>query len=199
MLKNIVLASSNAGKLLEFHALLSPLGIELISQESLNITPAEEPFFTFVENSLTKARHASKASGMPALADDSGICVEALQGAPGILSARFSGKDATDELNNQKLISLLKNEPNKKAHYVCAITLVRHSLDPEPLIAIGRWHGEVIDTPRGKFGFGYDPYFFLPSLGLTAAEISLVEKNKISHRSIAMAELLQQIKFDFKR
>lgn len=191
--KKIVLASSNLGKLAEFNALFGPLGIELISQQALGIAPAPEPFFTFVENALTKARQASSISGLPSLADDSGICVEALDGAPGIHSARFAGPDATDTQNNEHLLHLMKNHTNKRARYVCALVFIRHTNDPEPIIASGTWNGEIIDSPRGANGFGYDPFFFLPDLGQTAAELSPALKNKISHRALAMQELMLKI------
>lgn len=191
--KKIVLASSNLGKLAEFNALFGHLGIELISQQALGIAPAPEPFFTFVENALTKARQASSISGLPSLADDSGICVEALDGAPGIHSARFAGPDSTDTQNNEHLLDLMKNHTNKRARYVCALVFIRHTNDPEPIIASGTWNGEIIDSPRGANGFGYDPFFFLPDLGQTAAELSPALKNKISHRALAMQELMLKI------
>ena len=191
--KKIVLASSNLGKLAEFNALFGPLGIELISQQALGIAPAPEPFFTFVENALTKARQASSISGLPSLADDSGICVEALDGAPGIHSARFAGPDSTDTQNNEHLLDLMKNHTNKRARYVCALVFIRHTNDPEPIIASGTWNGEIIDSPRGANGFGYDPFFFLPDLGQTAAELTPALKNKISHRALAMQELMLKI------
>jgi XTP/dITP diphosphohydrolase len=191
--KKIVLASSNLGKLAEFNALFGPLGIELISQQALGIAPAPEPFFTFVENALTKARQASSISGLPSLADDSGICVEALDGAPGIHSARFAGPDATDTQNNEHLLHLMKNHTNKRARYVCALVFIRHTNDPEPIIASGAWNGEIIDSPRGANGFGYDPFFLLPDLGQTAAELSPALKNKISHRALALQELMLKI------
>ena len=193
MAKKIVLASSNLGKLAEFNALFGPLGIELISQQALGIAPAPEPFFTFVENALTKARQASSISGLPSLADDSGICVEALDGAPGIHSARFAGPDATDTQNNEHLLDLMKNHTNKRARYVCALVFIRHTNDPEPIIASGAWNGEIIHSPRGANGFGYDPFFLLPDLGQTAAELSPALKNKISHRALALQELMLKI------
>lgn len=192
MLNKIVLASNNKKKMKEMQELLSPLGIEVVSQGSLNIPAAEEPFFTFVENSLAKARHASKESGLPAIADDSGICVDALNGKPGVFSARFSGEDADDEKNNQKLLRLMKNEKNKKAHYICVLTAVKNAEDQEPLIAVGRWDGEVSQERRGEGGFGYDPYFFIPALGKHAAELSSEEKNSISHRGKAM-QLMKEL------
>ncbi len=189
----LVLASGNPGKLREFQQLCEPLGLTLLSQAALGIAEAEEPHCTFIENALAKARHASRASGLPAFADDSGICVNALGGAPGVHSARFADaagdREAQDARNNAKLMASLAGKGDLGAHYVCVIALVRHADDPEPLIAEGRWHGKIIDAPRGDGGFGYDPYFFLPALNKTAAELPAAEKNKISHRGKALAEL----------
>ena len=192
-LTKVVLASNNAGKLTEFRALLAPLKIEVIAQQDLNIPAAEEPFDTFVENALAKARQASLMSGLPSLADDSGICVDALQGRPGIHSARFSGKDATDERNNHYLLEQLKDEHHRGAKYVCALVLIRYPKDPEPIIAQASWMGQIIDNPKGMHGFGYDPYFYLPTLGKTAAELDPNIKNQVSHRALAMQELLQKM------
>jgi len=153
-----------------------------------------EPHVTFIENCLAKARHASLHSGLPALADDSGICVEALNGAPGIYSARYSGEPKSDQRNNEKLVAALKGQPNRKAHYYCVIVLVRHADDPEPLIAEGRWQGEIIDSPRGAGGFGYDPHFYLPEFGRTGAELTPNEKNSISHRGKALRDLIEKLK-----
>lgn len=198
-MKKIVIASGNPGKLREFRQMLDPLGIEIVPQSELGIAEAEEPHATFVENALAKARHASRLAGMPAFADDSGICVAALSGEPGVHSARFAGdatpglpvgREAQDRRNNDKLIKLMRGRTDRRAHYSCVIVLVRHAQDPEPLIAEGRWHGEVIDAPRGANGFGYDPYFHLPALGRTAAELAPEEKNAVSHRGLAMARLV---------
>ena len=193
-MKKLVMASSNRGKLREFEALLAPLGIEVIPQSALDIADAEEPHDTFVENALAKARHASRLSGLPALADDSGICVRALDGRPGVHSARFAGEPRSDERNNLKVIELLRGHADRRAHYYCVIVLMRHGNDPEPLIADGAWHGEVIDAPRGEGGFGYDPYFLLPDLGLTAAELEPARKNAISHRGKALRRLIAGLK-----
>lgn len=195
-MNRVVLASSNPGKQREFDQLLAPLGVTIVRQTELGIIDAEEPHVTFVENALAKARHASRHARLPALADDSGICVEALGGAPGVHSARFAGiaaptRDAIDAANNAKLIAMLATHANRRAHYYCVIVLVRHAEDPEPLIAEGRWLGEVIDTPRGAGGFGYDPYFLIPALGRTAAELAPDEKNRSSHRGRAAARLLE--------
>jgi XTP/dITP diphosphohydrolase len=192
-MKRIVLASSNHGKLREFQQLLAPLHIEIVPQAALGVPDAEEPHATFVENALAKARHAAMQTGLPALADDSGIVVDALAGRPGVHSARFAGEPRSDERNNAHLIELLRHHRDRRAHYYCVIVLVQHAADPEPLIADGRWHGEVIDTPRGTGGFGYDPYFLLPGLGLTAAEMHPNEKNLVSHRGIAVRRLLELV------
>lgn len=200
--KKIVLASNNAGKVKEFNLLLEPLGLEVIPQGLLGILSCEEPFPSFVENAITKARHASKLSGLPALADDSGICVDALDGLPGVLSARFSlsdqKKDPSDEDNNQLLIKKLTGISNRSAHFTCTLVFLRSAIDPEPLIATGKWYGNIIDTPRGSAGFGYDPHFFVPSLNKSAAELSAEEKNAVSHRGLAMRELITQLPHHLK-
>ncbi|HZZ09392.1 MAG TPA: RdgB/HAM1 family non-canonical purine NTP pyrophosphatase [Paraburkholderia sp.] len=195
-LKQVVLASNNAGKLREFAALLGAAGIELIPQGALNVPEAEEPYPTFVENALTKARHAAKLTGLPALADDSGLCVRALRGAPGVYSARYAqlaGGEKSDAANNARLVAALQHETDRRAYYFCVLALVRHADDPEPLIAEGRWHGEIIDTPRGQHGFGYDPHFFLPALNASAAELEPAVKNASSHRAIALRQLLARL------
>ena len=201
-MKKLVVASSNPGKLRELAELLAPLGIEIVPQAQLGIVDAEEPHPSFVENALAKARHASRHAKLPALADDSGICAHALGGEPGVHSARFAGpstdgnggREQQDERNNQKLIRLLKDKEERRAHYFCVVVLVRHGDDPEPLIAEGRWHGIVIDTPRGTGGFGYDPYFYLPELGRTAAELDAGHKNALSHRGKALRRLIARLK-----
>lgn len=190
LFSTVVLASNNSGKLREFKMMLKKVGIEIIPQGNLDIPAADEPHATFVENALEKARYASRASGLPALADDSGICVEALMGAPGIHSARYAGEPTNDENNNKKLIETLQGIDNRAAHYVCALVLVRYALDPEPIIAIGYWHGQIVDTPKGDGGFGYDPHFFLPNLGKTAAELTPEEKNRLGHRGLALDQLV---------
>lgn len=193
-MKKLVIASNNPGKLREIDRILQPLGLEILPQSAFNIPEAEEPYCTFIENCLTKARHASEHSGLPALADDSGICIDALNGAPGVYSARFAGEPKSDQRNNEKLIELLQHETNRKAHYYCVIILVRHPHDPQPIIAEGSWHGEIIDTPRGSGGFGYDPYFLVPELGQTGAELAPDVKNSMSHRGKALAELVTKLK-----
>jgi XTP/dITP diphosphohydrolase len=204
-MKKIVIASSNPGKLREFEQMLGPLGIEAIPQSQLGIPESDEPHATFVENALAKARHASRLAGMPALADDSGICVAALGGEPGVHSARFAGappsgsaagREEQDRRNNERLIGLLAGRRDRRAHYYCVIALMRHGEDPEPLIVEGRWHGELIETPRGTSGFGYDPYFYLPEFGRTAAELAPAEKNAASHRGKALAALLARLRGD---
>ena len=189
-----MLASSNPGKLREFEALLAPLGTEIVSQSSLGIADAEEPHGTFVENALAKARHASRRTQLPALADDSGICVGALDGEPGVHSARFAGEPRSDARNNEKLLRVLADKDNRRAHYYCVIVLMRHAEDPEPIIAEGSWAGEIIAEPRGANGFGYDPYFFLRDLGKTAAELDPEQKNIVSHRGKALRRLLAKLK-----
>lgn len=189
----VVLATGNAGKLKEFAGLLAPLEITLITQASLDIASAPEPYETFIENALTKARHTSRASGLASLADDSGICVECLYGAPGIHSARFAGAGASDAMNNQHLMAQMQGQSNRRAKYVCVLVFIRHPSDPEPIIAVGNWHGEVLDHPRGTGGFGYDPYFYIPELGKTAAELDLEQKNALSHRAIAAHELIKRL------
>lgn len=193
MLK-IVLASNNKGKLREFGAMLAPLSIEIHPQGEFHVSEAEEPYGTFLENCLAKARHAAQSTGLPAIADDSGICVDALGGAPGVLSARFAGEPKSDARNNEKLVESLKGQANRRAHYTCVLVAVRHADDPEPIIAEGRWYGEVADTPQGEGGFGYDPYFYLPQYGKTAAQLTADEKNAVSHRGVALKKLVEEMK-----
>ena len=190
MQRTVVLASNNAGKLAEFSSLLTPLGLALRKQSELGISEAEEPYATFVENALAKARHVAQLSGLPALADDSGVCVPALGGAPGVLSARYAGEPKSDARNNQKLIHDLSIHEDKSAYYYCVLVYLRHAQDPQPVIAEGRWDGEIIATPRGANGFGYDPHFWIPSLNKTAAELSAEEKNQLSHRGQALRVLI---------
>lgn len=192
-MQKLVLASNNAGKVREFQELLAPFHFQVIPQGELGIPSAEEPHHTFVENALAKARHASAASGLPALADDSGICAHALDGAPGVHSARYAGVDGDSAANNQKLIAALKGKADRGAHYVCALVMVNSANDPEPLIVQTRWHGQMIDEAKGSYGFGYDPHFLLPELGITAAELEPSEKNLISHRGQALRELIAKL------
>lgn len=188
-----ILATRNPGKVAEFQRLLHPLGHDLLSQEALGIPEAPEPHCTFLENALSKARHACALSGYPALADDSGLCVEALEGAPGVISAHFAGEPRSDQRNNEKLIRLLREQPNRRAYYYCILVWLRHAQDPTPLIAEGRWEGEIQLNAQGLGGFGYDPLFYLPDMGCTAAELSLTQKNQISHRGQALRQLLHQL------
>ncbi|HEY6821923.1 MAG TPA: RdgB/HAM1 family non-canonical purine NTP pyrophosphatase [Burkholderiales bacterium] len=192
----LVLASGNPGKLREIGALLAPLSFEVVAQSALGVAEAEEPHSTFVENALAKARNACRASGLAALADDSGLCVDALGGAPGVHSAYYAGRSGTreerDARNNEKLLRDLKDR--RAAHYVCVLVLLRHAEDPAPLVAEGAWHGEIARAPRGSNGFGYDPLFFLPELGKTAAELDPESKNRISHRGKALGRLLELLR-----
>jgi XTP/dITP diphosphohydrolase len=194
MKQKIVLASNNAGKLKEFQQILQPLDMDLHAQAELGVPDAEEPFFTFVENALAKARHASALTGLPAIADDSGICVNALGGAPGVHSARFAGEPKSDLRNNEKLIASLSQQTDRSAYYYCVLVYVRSAHDPQPVIADGRWQGEIIDQARGNGGFGYDPYFYLPEFGKTVAELDSVQKNVLSHRALALQELLKKLR-----
>lgn len=192
-MKKLVLASNNAKKMKELNALLAPLGFEVIPQGELGIPEAEEPHCTFVENALAKARHAAQLSGLPALADDSGLCVAALGGAPGVYSARYASEPKSDTRNNEKLLAELGNNPDRRAHFVSVIVLVRHAEDPQPLIAEGEWHGEILPALRGEGGFGYDPLFNLPAFGQTAAELDAETKNRLSHRGQAMQQLIARL------
>jgi XTP/dITP diphosphohydrolase len=196
--RKIVLASGNAGKLTEIRELLTGSGIELVAQGELGIADADETASTFVENALLKARHASHASGLPALGDDSGLCVDALSGAPGLISARYSGRHGNAAANIAKLLDALRDVPEsqRNAHFYCVIVLLRSADDPAPLIAEGRWHGTILHAPRGDRGFGYDPVFFDPALNASAGELDPAVKNRISHRGLALTklrELLQTI------
>lgn len=192
--RKIVLASNNQGKLKEFYQILSPLGIDLRAQSEFQVSEAEEPYPSFIENALTKARHAARLTGLPALADDSGICVNALQGAPGVYSARYAGEPKSDLRNNQKLIADLAGSSDKSAYYYCVLVYVRSETDPQPVIADGVWSGELISEPRGENGFGYDPHFFLPALNKTVAELSAAEKNLLSHRGQALRALVEKLR-----
>ncbi len=191
----IVLASSNAGKIKELSALLLPLNIELIPQLALGVNDAEETGITFVENALLKARHAAAQTGLPAIADDSGLVVPALQGAPGIYSARYAGKKAESNDNIAKLLHELAQVPeeNRQAYFFCCLTFLSHAQDPTPLICTGKWYGKILHETRGTQGFGYDPIFYLPDQGKTAAELPLEIKNTLSHRAIALNALLNAL------
>jgi XTP/dITP diphosphohydrolase len=196
-MKKLVIASNNPGKLREFQFMLAPLGIEVLTQAQLGISEAEEPHCTFVENALAKARHVSRESGLPALADDSGICVAALGGAPGVQSARYAGDNPkSDQRNNEKLLQAMRGMTDRRAHYYCVLVLAHHAGDPQPLIAEGEWHGEIGHEEKGVGGFGYDPMFWLPQFGKTAAELTHDEKAQISHRAKALKILLEKLKLD---
>ncbi len=194
----IVIASSNAGKLAELAAILGPLGFEMVPQAALGVPEADEPHHTFVENALAKARNCARHTGHAALADDSGLCVAALDGAPGVHSAYFAGRQGSreerDRANNALLVERLAGQADRRAHYYCVMVLVRRHDDPEPLISEGRWHGEIALAARGGGGFGYDPYFLVPGLGLTAAELPADEKNRRSHRALAASRLAARLR-----
>jgi XTP/dITP diphosphohydrolase len=194
MTRKLILASNNLGKLKEFSEMLTPIGFELHPQGEFDVPEAEEPHPTFVENALAKARHAARLTGLPALADDSGVCANALGGTPGVFSARYAGEPKSDARNNQKLINDLAAQADKSAYYYCVLVYVRHADDPQPVIAEGRWDGEIIADARGAGGFGYDPHFHLPALGKTAAELSAAEKNRCSHRGQALRALVEKLR-----
>jgi XTP/dITP diphosphohydrolase len=194
-MKRIVLASGNRGKLAELHDLLGDSGIELVSQSSLGVKDAEETGLTFVENALIKARHAARITGMPALADDSGICVDALNGAPGLYAARYAGTHGDNAANNAKLLRALQGVPanERQAYFIAVLVLVEHAEDPAPIIAEGRWHGHILDAPRGDRGFGYDPLFLPDGSTESAAEMDASLKNRLSHRGQALALLRSRL------
>jgi XTP/dITP diphosphohydrolase len=191
---NVVLASNNRGKLAELNQLLRPLGFNLRAQSELNIPEADETASTFVENALLKARHAAASAGMPAIADDSGIVVDALGGAPGIRSARYAGDEADAHANNAKLIEALQGVTNRRASFYCALVYLRHPKDPMPLIMTAAWSGQIVDIPRGNQGFGYDPHFQVDGSSLTAAQLDPEMKNRISHRGRAAAALVEGLR-----
>ena len=192
---NIVLASSNQGKLAELRALLAPAGLHMVSQDAFDLKSPPETGLTFVENALIKARAASAATGLPALADDSGVVVDALDGAPGVRSARYAGDGASDADNVARLLGALAGVPasDRGAAFVCTIAYLRHPRDPCPIICEGVWRGRILDTPRGDGGFGYDPVFFIEALGRSVAQLSRAEKNAISHRGQALSQLLDRL------
>ena len=197
MFNKLVLASNNPGKLREFAALFAPFRIEVLPQSAFDIPEAEEPHCTFVENALAKARHAAHLSGLPAMADDSGLCVAALGGEPGVHSAYYAGKDGDratrDARNNARLLAELAPRSDRRAHYYCVLVLVRHAEDPQPVIAEGEWHGEILTAPRGTGGFGYDPLFLVPPANCSSAELTAEQKNAISHRALAFARLAERL------
>lgn len=193
-MKRVVLASGNAGKARELHRLLEPLGLEVLPQSAFDVPPIAEPYPGFVENALHKARHAARHTGLPALADDSGLCVAALGGEPGVHSARYAGEPKSDARNNALLLERLAGVADRRAYFYCVLVLVRSAGDPRPLIADGEWHGEILTEARGEHGFGYDPLFLLPELGQTAAELDEALKNTLSHRGAAMRHLLDRLR-----
>ena len=192
-ISRIVIATGNAKKLKEFDRLLAPLGIEVIPQSTFNVPEAPEPHCTFLENALAKARNAARHTGLPSLADDSGICVHALAGNPGVNSAYYAGVHKSDADNNAKLIADLEGVSDRSAHYTAVLALVLNETDPEPIVAEGRWYGEVVDTPRGSGGFGYDPHFLDVELNMTGAEMPLDQKSARSHRGKALEKLLTEM------
>ncbi len=198
MFDKLVLASNNPGKLREFAALFAPFRIEVLPQSAFAIPEAEEPHGTFLENALAKARHAAKLSGLPALADDSGLCVPALGGEPGVHSAYYAGKegdrDTRDARNNARLLAALAGGTDRRAHYYCVLVLLRHAEDPQPVIAEGEWHGEILAAPRGSGGFGYDPLFLVPAANRSSAELAAEEKNAVSHRALAFSRLAERLR-----
>ncbi|MCF0253044.1 MAG: RdgB/HAM1 family non-canonical purine NTP pyrophosphatase [Duodenibacillus sp.] len=191
--RKLVLASGNKGKVREFEALFAGRGVEVISQGQLGVASCEEPYGTFLENALAKARNASRQTGLPAVADDSGITAEALQGLPGVHSARFAGEHGNDGDNNARLVAMLAGSADKRAHYTCVLVAVRFADDPEPVAVTARWEGEIVAEPRGSGGFGYDPHFYLPGCGMTAAELPAEEKNAVSHRGKALRKLMDAL------
>ena len=193
MQKTLVLASNNPGKLREFNAMFSEKAIHIVGQGSMGVRACEEPYHTFLENALAKARNAARESGLPALADDSGITANALNGEPGVFSARYAGADCDDKANNAKLVAALKDKTDKRAHYTCVLVALRYAADPEPIVVEAHWNGEIVSEPRGTGGFGYDPYFYLPEFGKTAAELTAEEKNAVSHRGKALRAMLKAI------
>jgi XTP/dITP diphosphohydrolase len=192
--KKLVLASNNPGKLKEFGALFATIGMDVLSQGEFDVPEADEPHLTFVENALEKARHAARLTGLPALADDSGVCANALGGRPGVQSARYAGEPKSDARNCDKLIADLADQADRSAYYYCVLVYVRHADDPQPVIADGRWDGVIVSEPRGAGGFGYDPYFMVDGLQRTAAELSATEKNALSHRGKALRALIEKLR-----
>ena len=192
--KKVVLASHNEGKLQEMLRLLSPLGMTLHLQTEFGVSDIEETGLTFIENAILKARHASELTGLTAIADDSGLCVDALDGAPGIFSARFAGHARSSHENNQKLIKALAGNLNRRAFFSCTIVYLKHARDPSPIIGQGHWEGSITDVAQGKNGFGYDPYFFVPGQDKTAAQLSSFDKDRLSHRGQAVRQLMQALK-----
>lgn len=192
-MKQLVLASNNQGKIKEFSSIFADIGIEIIPQAKLNVPEIDEPYSTFIENALHKARHCSKITKLPTLADDSGLCVNALMGQPGVFSARYAGIPKNDLNNNLKLVKELEPYTDKSAFYYCILIMLRSFDDPQPIIADGSLHGKIVDKAQGRGGFGYDPHFYLPKLGMTVAGLSHDTKNQISHRAQAIKNLLSKL------
>lgn len=195
--EKIVLATGNQGKVREFASLFADYGVDVIAQKDLGVSDVPETGTTFVENAIIKARHAAQETGLPAIADDSGLVVDALGGAPGIYSARYAGENANDSANIDKLLQELHGKSNRKAHFFCTLVFMRHAGDPVPLVSQGKWQGEILTSPSGDGGFGYDPVFYVPSHGCSAAELEKAEKNRISHRGNALGILLDNMRVAF--
>lgn len=195
-MQQIVLATNNQGKVNELQTLLADAGFNIVAQKQFNVPDAEETGLTFVENAILKARHTAKLTGLPAIADDSGLVVKALNGAPGIYSARYAGEHGNDQSNNEKLLNALKNVPpeNRQAYFYCALVYLQHENDPTPIICLGKWDGVILNELKGEGGFGYDPLFYIPQLNCTAAELTKDHKSQISHRGLALKQLIAQIK-----
>lgn len=195
-MQQIVLATNNQGKVNELQTLLADAGFNIVAQKQFNVPDAEETGLTFVENAILKARHTAKLTGLPAIADDSGLVVQALNGAPGIYSARYAGEHGNDQSNNKKLLNALKNVPpeNRQAYFYCALVYLQHENDPTPIICLGKWDGVILNELKGEGGFGYDPLFYIPQLNCTAAELTKDHKSQISHRGLALKQLIAQIK-----
>lgn len=193
MSRRLILASANAAKLREISMMLEGSSWQVVPQQVHGVDPTSEPHLTFVENALAKARHAAARTGLPAFADDSGLCVESLNGAPGVWSARFAGEGSSDQINNGELLRRLDGVNNRRAHYICVLVAIRSAEDAEPIIVDARWHGEIAEAPRGSGGFGYDPLFYIASLGSTAAELEPEQKNEISHRGVALRTLAARL------
>ncbi|MCX8602025.1 MULTISPECIES: XTP/dITP diphosphatase [unclassified Gilliamella] len=195
-MQQIVLATNNQGKVNELQTLLADAGFNIVAQKQFNVPDAEETGLTFVENAILKARHTAKLTGLPAIADDSGLVVQALNGAPGIYSARYAGEHGNDQSNNEKLLDALKNVPpeNRQAYFYCALVYLQHENDPTPIICLGKWDGVILNELKGEGGFGYDPLFYIPQLNCTAAELTKDHKSQISHRGLALKQLIAQIK-----
>ncbi|MCX8642996.1 XTP/dITP diphosphatase [Gilliamella sp. B3791] len=198
-MQKIVLATNNQGKVNELQTLLADAGFNIVAQKEFNVPDVDETGLTFIENAILKARHTAKLTGLPAIADDSGLVVDALNGAPGIYSARYAGYHGNDKLNNQKLLSQLHNVPTEKrtAYFYCALVFMRHDNDPTPIICLGKWHGLILNQEQGEGGFGYDPLFYIPELDCTAAQLSKEHKSQISHRGQALKQLITKIKSEY--